>query len=530
MRAALRAVYWEVIWKNRAVFPTVGVLLAVSAVLAWAASQAPPGTAWPTEASRLVLMMFLISVLISFAPFTLMESSGGWRMNSMITRWYALPLRTAHMVFLPVLTGCLFLALIVSLWMPVLSRVASGLDGFYFIAVLCAGQVAIVALAWTVPRRPLQFWVGVGLLFPVVLILAFAPQDQPGMEKVRRGLLLPIAAVSLFLLAFTWLAASRNRCGAWPGELRLDVLWEWLRGGSGAAPRRAYRSRFEALLRAEALPNLRLLGSSWALMVALVFLFASWSFREQGFAFSWKLFPLVAIGVLPVFGMIWMAGWGLFAAGEPSAVFRSRLSSFRATLPVSSGFMAGQSIATLFLGWSLVWLPLVVLSYMHNPDFLGMDIERVAQVQPGLARFMALGAFMLVGALPLYLWGRIEGFPIFLLTAVCVWALSWGLLGTLSLAPEEEPGWHWILLAALLTAKGLGACVAFGLGLRRGHVTWRFPLVLLAGWFAVVALVVWVLPLAKAGGPYQAGCAVLLIPLARLALCPLAVAANRHRS
>jgi hypothetical protein len=64
--------------------------------------------------------------------------------------------------------------------------------------------------------------------------------------------------------------------------------------------------------------------------------------------------------------------------------------------------------------------------------------------------------------------------------------------------------------------------------LRRGYTTWKFPVALFASWLAVVAFLLWGLPVWKLGGPWQAGCLALMIPLARLAWCPLAIAANRH--
>ncbi|HOY60022.1 MAG TPA: GntR family transcriptional regulator [Verrucomicrobiota bacterium] len=57
----------------------------------------------------------------------------------------------------------------------------------------------------------------------------------------------------------------------------------------------------------------------------------------------------------------------------------------------------------------------------------------------------------------------------------------------------------------------------------------RLPAGLLLGWFAMAALLVVVMPTWRRDGPYASLTLLVLLPLARLAWCPLAIAANRHR-
>src|SRR5262245_54975320 len=249
MKAALNAVAWEIFWKNRLVFPVLALLLCIGTALSWAITIADPGAGWVAQAKTVAVMAFLISILIGFAPFTLMESTGGWRMNSMITRWFALPMPTGPMVLLPLLIACAFLAALIGAWMVVLHRIEPSLDGTYFVTVFIVGQIAINALAYSVPRKPTQFWLGMGLLFPVLIILALAPQDQPHNEEFKRGMLIALSVCAAGLIPFAWYAATRNRCGAWTGEVPLDWLLQWARGGPSRRRTSDFGSPVAALMR-----------------------------------------------------------------------------------------------------------------------------------------------------------------------------------------------------------------------------------------------------------------------------------------
>ena len=218
MSKVLRIIGWEIFWKNRFIFPVLGLLLLAGAGVAWGSSHASPGAAWVDRARSITVMGFLCSLLLCVAPFTMMESSGGWKMNSMLTRWFTLPVSTSLLVLFPILTGALCTAALVYVWVPVLDRVAPGLDALYVVAIFAAAILLIHFFAWLLPRRPVQYWTAVGLLFPVVLLLAFGPQNSRN-EYFRRGLLIPLALFTVPLLGLTLWVATRTRCGSWAGEL-----------------------------------------------------------------------------------------------------------------------------------------------------------------------------------------------------------------------------------------------------------------------------------------------------------------------
>lgn len=531
MKAALNLVFWEIYRKNRVVFPVLGLMLALGAGMALAASHAEPKSALQDAARTVVIFCFLISILIGFAPFILMESNGGWRMNSMITRWLALPLPTLWLAFAPLIAGCAFLTVLVTLWIAVLNMGAPGLDGIYLSAILCAVLIVFNAVAWTVPRRPLQFWLTLAVLFPVVLILSFGPQESRN-EQFRRGFLVPLSYAVALTLVYTGFAARQLRSGAWPGELRLPSLLS-LRIGSRTRKARVrdFRFRWTALSSLGLAPTLKILVLSWGALLAATYVYLSVLIHESHpeIAWTWRVLPMIGIGALPIFAIPWLAIWGMFSAGEPAAAFRTRLSGFRAALPISSGAFAADRILTLVLGWAVVWAPLVFFSYFYTPQVLGVDTQTLEVMQRFVARAMIISAFLMVGALPVYLWGRFEGFPNVLLSAVCVWALVWALSASLSVEPGEAPGWRAAVLGALLMLKFAAAAVGFILAVRQGHCTWRFPALTVTGWMAIGAFLVFVLPLGRTSDTWSVLAGILLLPLARLAWCPLAVAANRHR-
>ena len=529
MKAAINAVVWEILWKNRLVLAALIALLGLGGALAFAASQADPDAPWIPRARTITIVSFLASMFLGFAPFSLMETRGGWRMNTMITRWFVLPVRTSWLVLLPLLAASLFIALLVAAWTPVLDRIAPGLDSLHFTGVLVAGIVAIHTLAWTVPRKASQFWIGAAILLPVVLVLALGPQEQD--LRHRRGMLIPLAYITILLVAFAWYAARRNRCGDWPGELPLDRLWQFLRqGGATSVRHRDFRSGFTALFWSESLPALRLTAIGWITLGSVLFLYLSLVMQRDRpeLAFSFRLLVFLVIDLLTMIGVVWLAIWGIFGGCEPSAGFRTRLSSFRATLPVTSGTLAGHKLLLLFLGWCLVWVPPVLLSTWYGPDVNGVaPPEAVAQLRVIMARFMAISAFLLVGALPVFLWGRLSGFPNLLLTAMGTWTYLWILLTYLS--PDGDPGPPWILLGLLIAAKLIAAIAGLLISLRSGHITWRFPLLLVLAWSSVTAFIVWGLSTWQTDGAYPALTLVLCMPLARLAWCPFALASNRQR-
>jgi len=112
------------------------------------------------------------------------------------------------------------------------------------------------------------------------------------------------------------------------------------------------------------------------------------------------------------------------------------------------------------------------------------------------------------------------------LATLAGWAWTWSLSAFAS--QEPPPEWLSWALGGLLAVKLATAFWALVRSYREGYVKWQFPLVLLSGWLAVVVCMLWLFPVWQSGGVQSALTLAVLIPLARLAACPLAMAANRH--
>src|SRR5262249_49461373 len=122
------------------------------------------------------------------------------------------------------------------------------------------------------------------------------------------------------------------------------------------------------------------------------------------------------------------------------------------------------------------------------------------------------------------------------LLATCGIPLLWLFVLWLSSHPESRAALiaaaPWALGVALLLKLLAGALVVWGLRRRRlvaGRALARLGVAWVAAALGIVALSLWLTP-AELVSPWAVACgAVLLLPLVRLGLAPLALDWNRHR-
>jgi hypothetical protein len=143
-----------------------------------------------------------------------------------------------------------------------------------------------------------------------------------------------------------------------------------------------------------------------------------------------------------------------------------------------------------------------------------------------MASRMVFSASAMVAALPVLLWGRFEGFPTLFLATVVGWAWSWALSGFVHQVPA--PSGFALLLGTVFAVR---VAIAAGLlvhGCQKGCLTWRFSLALGAGWSVVLGGIAFTFGFWQHADPSEVLALGVMIPMVRLAACPLAMAANRH--
>jgi hypothetical protein len=231
------------------------------------------------------------------------------------------------------------------------------------------------------------------------------------------------------------------------------------------------------------------------------------------------------------------------------------LSTFTATRPVSTSSLLTAKLLAGGATWFLAVLTVAVTALwvagaysLFNPAFVPPGYSRFAAHQLYLPRDLVQGAILglcllavslhiFIGILPLSLSGKIPGFP-------------WSLLPLLLLVGGISNAWMWFerhnwpmdllcsLLSAMVTVKLLVAWWAFRRAINLGLVSWT----LVAGysllWLVATGVFLLIVPsfaylsgdLPRIGMPTASILAGLLsVPLARIALSPLALNLNRHR-
>jgi hypothetical protein len=526
----LGALLWELVWKNRIVIPALLVFVALGGGLVLAVDNAPPDVWWSSYARGSGCILFLSSILLAFAPFTLMDNHGSWRMNSITSRWSVLPARTSFLVAVPLVVACVWLGVLVLVWTPILQKLCQGLDAMYILAVLLAGVIAAQALAWAIPRKPSQYWILAALLFLVTLLGAIVPQDRRAWEQIRPSAFQTVAGISLAGAFLALLAARRNRCGDWSGELPFAAFRQSLhRPGWGG---RVFRRPVAALFWSEVIPGCRSFVLSWAALSAVLlgWVWFSWWLQWPGQKPNWLLISVgMLVEGLPNFAVLWLTTWSLFLGCEPGMGFQTRLTGFRSTRPLTVGMLAGTRIVSLVLIWMLAWVPLLILQqligYAGLPDRdVTVFSEQAARI---MASRMAFTANAIVAALPLLLWGRFEGFPTIFLAALVGWAWSWALSNFVhQISPSDWLPW---CLAGVLALRLVIALCLLARSLHQGYIGWPFFFALVGGWLGLVAGMSYLFGQWRTDALTDVFALTAMIPIVRLASCPLAVANNRHR-
>jgi hypothetical protein len=323
--------------------------------------------------------------------------------------------------------------------------------------------------------------------------------------------------------------ARAHRRGDWPGGFSLGLPGRWARQHkrADASP---LRSPFAALAWAEARPLWRAFALSWLAVATLltVAIITGMHARQPGQNWFSGMAIVAVLDYWMLWAILWLAPAGMVVAGESLGVFKTGFTSFRATLPVSAGGLLAPRLLAMLLAFLTVWVPIIVLlavSLRFAPD-MPPGYPRFPEMLPMIAWFAIVSAHVMIGALPLLLTGRLDGLPTLLVPTLLAWMGTWQLAGYLGDEGESAPAVG--IVIALLTAKLLLAGTGVVLAVRGGHLRMRSAAVATVVWTLLALGAIWTV--GGHGNHTRALALVTLLPCARLAWCPLAVAFNRHRA
>lgn len=409
---------------------------------------------------------------------------------------------------------------------------------------LAAGLAWLQALFWMPMALPwIRPLVAVVLVAALVIIPgAYAPRSvsEPTI-LVWLALQLPVAY---------WVAivgVSRSRRG--------DTSdWRWpakrMNGLSARSPRR--RNPFASPAKAQCWLEWRLrgLGTPVAILVIAPFFVALIAVTRliPDLATDWPFRSPMILLLLPP----WLAAAVSIFFGELTEKSKDRgLSGFLATRPITSaGFVTAKvdmAARGVVAGYAVV-LPIALATAFFTGAFGEIDAWwrlLVARFSPWEAALIVLlGAMgLVVGTWLILIENMLFGLTgrrwvMGVVSAMCFPLIPTAVL--LGLWIYRHPELHDALLAAVpwLVATLAGVKILFSGWMlravrRRGLLTpeavRRLAGVWLAGVLGLFAVLYWLVPSDVAPWYLLASCAVLVLPLARIGLAPMAVAWNRHR-
>ncbi len=529
------AVLWEVYRRHRWVLIASVVYFLIILGLSRAM---PEGKTFDVLLFAMVSPL-VIGVFLLFAYAT--DADIASRDSTFPPRMFTLPMTTRALVGWPMIYGTVAIALA---WLTVASLVLrpGGMNvPLWWPAVLLAAALAwLQAMMWRpfgLPGLRIVVVVVAVVVAAGVLIVVLAPRWTVHLPEMVVSLLLVSTIPPAYLVAVA--GVSRARRGDQPDWQRLASLgrniagWFSIRGRAFASPLQAqvwFEWRRNGLL----VPIIA--GPMILLMTVLI------AINRHNPALTILLFPVPLVVALSLGGI-----WGRCGSprGGPS------LTGFLATRPMTCAEMVrakmkAAAISVVFLWamtlavvvlmvlWTGYWAELAGQFSLLTKDFSA--VQKAVMVLLTVVLLLAGTWKPMIVNLYLGLTGRrwvgvvwcFVMFPTVL--ALILWA-AW---------IYKRPEYHDSLLAAVPWVLGTAAVLKILLAgwafraiyqrrLLEGSTLVRLLGLWLIGVLTLIALLGWLLPPELAPWYLVVLCVVLVLPLARLSLAPLALAWNRHR-
>jgi len=562
MNTPAHALAWEIWRKNRYGFWLLaGLLLACSALTRLAvhyrneaaylattlASDAPELFEATLRASGVReiagswgLCLFAGSLLIVFAVFAFAESHLSRGFSGIPSRFFAYPVRTAHLVRLPVLGGITCVTLLYFAWSRLVLAPVHPLDEAmpddYLLLLLTSALVVFQALVWVLPNFPKTRATLLTILITFVIYLSTLPFSDLARWTERKLALMILFAVALVGAPMTaCVGVGRLRRGDWRDW---PALTRWASRLADLLSRhREFSTARSALLwidfRRSGLPALGLL----AVVILVILGLASLERLEGGVsnARSIDLFGSTVSPILLFLVSVWIPVVGLIASSD-GVSRRLRMTVVQAVRPVTAGEFVAARLKAMGLLWLGGWLMSVIAisvwavgSGLTDELFGSFSSDRNPQL---LVSLILISLHLLFGLFPLWLTGRVPDLPWSFLILLIVYS---GLGNIIFWFERHADFWPLaLLLIGFAGAVKLGlAAIAFRQALERKLAGRGFVFGVTVAWVVGTALVLNLTSelTTRAGwsGEIVLSFAALLVPIARIALAPLALSMNRHR-
>lgn len=452
-------------------------------------------------------------------------------------RRFTLPVRTVELVFWPLGLGVMSVWLLYAAWarlvFPLLVAENVSVPHGSLAMLLAAGLVSFQALVWGLPSFP-----RLRTTLITLLVLGLAGSVAASFANIKTGSpdnwvwlwrVVPIAFGLVTAAAAAWFGVRLERRGYW-------ASWQgWGAGDWSPLVLPGQSEGFGAGLRAqlwlEWRRNARLplwfwtVGAVVLLGLALVVPFGMPMSMVMGGMLSavWILVPA------------WLAIAGLNLARD-GGTRQLALSPFSASRPIPTESLL---LAKLWAG-GLLWLCAVgvaalVVVILRAAWFLRSWPDALSTLV-----VLAMSLHLFTGIFPLCLSGRIPGFPWSLAPLVLVYGVALNVVFWYDRHPEAGSIFFGVLVALVIVKLLLG-CWGFRRSLSLRLVSRRFVAGYAGLWLVGTGLLA-ILTFRNRGGvlgedhaPGEVGslvllpAALLMVPWARIAVSPLALARNRHR-
>jgi hypothetical protein len=534
--AALAASWFFVLWREHGVSPALGEMLGCAAFFCFlgAYGQSLVCLGWFEVDDRTVQFSFSGRLLLS-------------------------PVSTSQLVLVPMIFGGAVIVTIFALWAELVWRHVVGFsasDLLWTSAVLLSFFWWLQALAWSLPLPK-----GRMLAMVMMGMLHFFVWRMPQMRaNALSGWQWPIlSALLVSAVPVAWIGLKLMRQGSWEGPSRISTLWSGLRFARARGRQKKFGSAFGAQFWLEWRRQGWLLpGISGGMAFFIIALFEAATFMIRKISGAvWPGGDPETVGILYMFILpLLILPLGLSVLLAPVLANFDRLQpkgdlpAYIAVRPMTNGgfVMAklAMALATSALTWLVTAAAFLCLAFIEKETLL----SKGGLVTPfGPAAFLTACMPVLL-LLVIWTWKNlVAGIGAGLTGRAWIGVVSvyWRMILFVGLFPLvgtartnvnfRETLLHWLttILIACLAAKIAVSIAAFVWGMRRNAITARAVGWIVGGWLVCglflagyanqvcntinqPGLRIWI----ALGG-------FLILPLADLAIAPLALAWNRHR-